>query len=110
MTSVPYQTAAELFRLLAHPARVTLLEMLREGERCVCELEVALGQRQAYVSQQLAILRDAELVAVRRDGWRIFYRVTQPEVFRLIDAARAITGEPRLVPVPGSGNRLPPVC
>lgn len=97
----PCATAPVLFKALTHPVRLSMLDMLRGGERCVCEIEAALGRRQAYVSQQLAVLRDACLVDVRRDGWRVFYRASRPEVFDLIDAARMLTGE--------TGRRRPTV-
>jgi ArsR family transcriptional regulator len=89
-----YQSQAELFKTLAHPARLAILEVLRGGEECVCHLETALGYRQAYLSQQLAVLREAGIVQDRRDGWYTFYRVTRPEVFALLDAARGVAGLP----------------
>jgi len=89
-----YQRLADLLRILSHPTRLALLEMLRDGEECVCHMTAVLGLRQAYVSQQLIALRQAGLVEDRRDGWRIYYHVTRPETFAIIDAARAAAGEP----------------
>ncbi len=86
---------AELFKLLSHPARLAILDMLRDGEECVCHMTAMLGARQAYVSQQLMILRDAGLVIDRRDGWNIYYHVTRPEIYRILDSALAMTGEQR---------------
>ncbi len=82
----------KVFKALMHPRRVAILEQLRRGEQCVCHLEAFLGYRQAYISQQLMVLREAGLVEDRRDGWNIFYHVTQPAVFALLDTARQITG------------------
>jgi DNA-binding transcriptional ArsR family regulator len=84
---------APLFKALAHPKRLALLEALRDGERCVCELEQALKLRQAYVSQQLTVLREAGLVCYRKDGWNVFYRIGRPEVYTLLEMATAIHGE-----------------
>ena len=83
---------ANLFKALMHPARLTILETLRDGEQCVCHLEAVMGCRQAYISQHLMFLREAGLVEDRRDGTRIFYRVIRPEVFDLVDAAFQMTG------------------
>ena len=83
------EEAAALFKLLSHPSRLAILHLLREGEECVCHMEAALGLRQAYISQQLMVLRQAGLVTDRRDGWNVFYRATKPEVFDLLDAALA---------------------
>ena len=82
-----------------HPERLAILEMLRSGERCVCDIEDALGHRQAYVSQQLIVLRNAGLVESRRDGWRVFYRVITPEIFAVIPTAQAVLSRPTQVPM-----------
>ena len=58
----------QIFKVLTHPARLAILEILRDGEHCVCHMEAHLGFRQAYISQQLSVLRDAGLVQDRRDG------------------------------------------
>lgn len=96
MNAKVLQPQAKLFRALMHPARLAILEILRDGEECVCHMEAALGYRQAYISQQLAVLREAGLVRDRRDGWNVFYWVVQPQVFELLDAAREMVGGPVL--------------
>ena len=87
-----YDNSAKLFKALMHPARLEILNILRDGEHCVCHIEAALGYRQAYISQQLSVLREAGLVQDRRDGWNVHYRVTQPQVFALLDVAMAMVG------------------
>jgi DNA-binding transcriptional ArsR family regulator len=93
MNTITAERHAQLFKALMHPVRLQILDVLRGGEECVCHLEAHLGQRQAYVSQQLAILRRADLVADRRDGPNIFYRIARPEVLTLLDTARAMAGD-----------------
>lgn len=83
------QDLAALFRALAHPQRLAILEALEGKELCVCDMEEVLGLRQAYVSQQLAVLREAGLVCFRRDGWNVLYRIARPEVYELLDLAEA---------------------
>ncbi len=83
---------SSLFRALAHPARVAILDILRNGEQCVCHIEAHLGYRQAYISQQLAVLRECGLIQDHRDGLNIYYRVVRPEVFALIDVGRTMVG------------------
>jgi DNA-binding transcriptional ArsR family regulator len=87
-----YGESAKLFKALMHPARLEILDILRDGEACVCHIEAALGQRQAYISQQLSVLREAGIVQDRRDGWNVHYRVTQPQVFALLDVAITMVG------------------
>ena len=90
-----FESSAKLFKTLMHPGRLEILDTLRNGEACVCHLEAALGYRQAYISQQLSVLREAGLVQDRRDGWNIFYRVSQPQVYAVIDAAQSASGGSR---------------
>lgn len=84
-------TPAQIFKVLNHPGRIAILELLRDGEHCVCHLEAFLGLRQAAISQQLAVLRDAGIIQDRRDGWNIYYRVVNEQIFAVLDAARALT-------------------
>lgn len=89
-----YEAQARLFKALMHPARLAIVDVLRAGEACVCHLEAALGYRQAYISQQLMVLREAGFVTDRREGWNIYYRVSAPEVFAVMDAVREPSGAP----------------
>ncbi len=81
-----YDDAAARFKALAHPVRVQILDMLRGGELCVCHLETALGKRQAYISQQLMVLRDAGLVESRKEGLSVFYRLVDTPTHALLGA------------------------
>ncbi len=82
----PYEAQAQLLKVLTHPARLAILDILRDGEHCVCHMEAYLGYRQAYISQQLMVLREAGLIQDRRDGWNVFYRVAEPRVFDILSA------------------------
>ncbi len=87
-----YQAHADLLKTLSHPTRLAILDILRDGEQCVCHMEATLGLRQAYISQQLMILKQAELIDARRDGLNLYYRVVKPEIFGLLDELPALTG------------------
>jgi len=87
-----YQAQTEFLKTISHPTRLAVLDILREGEQCVCHMEAMLGLRQAYLSQQLMVLREAGLVEVRRDGLNMYYRVIKPEVFAVLDAINAARG------------------
>ena len=87
-----YEQETKLYKALTHPARLAILDLLRDGEACVCHMEATFGYRQAYISQQLMVLRDAGLVEVRRDGLNIYYRVIRPEIFAVLDSMRQVTG------------------
>ena len=87
-----YVSEIQILKVLAHPARIAILEILRNGEQCVCHFEAALGLRQAYISQQLMVLRRAGIVTSRREGWNHYYRVTKPEIYAVLDALYQVTG------------------
>ncbi len=81
-----FQAQARLFRVLAHPMRLRLLNVLCGGEECVCHLTTLLRRRQAYVSQQLMFLRQAGLLADRKEGARVYYRIKDKNLFRILAA------------------------
>lgn len=83
---------ASLLRLLGQPARLRILLAIAEEEACVCHLEALLGYRQAYISQHLMALRAAGLVASRREGRNIFYRLVVPSARDLILQAAVLAG------------------
>ncbi len=89
----PFEAQAQIFKVLTHPARIAILEILRDGEHCVCHMEAHLGLRQAYISQQLAVLREAGFIQDRRDGWNIYYRVVDARIFEALDIVQKITGQ-----------------
>jgi len=74
---------AALFKGLADPGRVRILHALRRGEMCVCDLAAFLGVSESAVSHQLRMLRQLRLVANRRDGAVLYYRLRDGIVERL---------------------------
>jgi len=77
--------AAQFLKALSHPGRLEILCHLAEGEKCVATLEGLLGLRQAAVSQQLARLRSEGLVASRREGKTIYYRLSDDKTQRVLE-------------------------
>jgi len=102
---------AVFFKALMHPVRLQILAILRDGEECVCHMEATLGLRQAYISQHLAVLREAGLVSVRREGWNIYYQAIKAGVFDIVDAAAGIvTGGKGTVGLPGDSRTRGCAC
>lgn len=87
-----YRLPSKVLKVLAHPERLRLLNALRAGEECVCHLTTLLHHRQAYVSQQLMCLRRAGLIEDRKEGLRVYYRIKDPRVFEVLDAANVLAG------------------
>ena len=80
---------AKVFNALADPVRLKILEYLRDGEKCVCQIVPHVGLAQPLVSRHLAILKRCGLVRDRKKGNRRFYSVTNPAIFKVIDAVDA---------------------
>ena len=87
-----YDTQSDFLKAISHSTRLAILDILRDGEQCVCHMEAMLDLRQAYISQQLMVLKQAELVDSRRDGLNLYYRVVKPEVFTVLDTIKSVTG------------------
>ncbi|MEU5097882.1 metalloregulator ArsR/SmtB family transcription factor [Streptomyces sp. NPDC020996] len=90
MTAPLYQLKAEFFKTLGHPARIRVLELLSEREHAVAEMLPEVGIEPAHLSQQLAVLRRANLVRTRKEGSTVYYSLTSPEVAELLGVARTI--------------------
>jgi ArsR family transcriptional regulator len=88
-----YHLHAAVCKALGHPARMKALDLLREGEECVCRLAPQVGVTESNMSQLLATLRRAGLVDTRRDGHIIYYRVRDERVFEVIDHMREILAD-----------------
>lgn len=85
-----HEIKASLFRVLGHPARVRILEVLRDGEQSVGALQAELELDSSGTSQHLAALRRVGVVQSRRDGTTVYYRVDIERVYDLLDAGRDI--------------------
>ncbi|MEV7981271.1 metalloregulator ArsR/SmtB family transcription factor [Streptomyces sp. NPDC086519] len=90
MSTPLYHLKAEFFKTLSHPARIRVLELLSEREHAVAELLPEVGIEAAHLSQQLAVLRRANLVVTRKEGSTVYYSLTSPPVAELLRVARTI--------------------
>jgi len=89
--SVPLsEVKAELFKALAHPARIRALEVLVEGECSVGELQPLVGIESSHLSQQLGVLRRAGLVTTRKQGATVYYAIKDPLVAELLLVAKRL--------------------
>ncbi|KPK57540.1 MAG: hypothetical protein AMS21_11335 [Gemmatimonas sp. SG8_38_2] len=80
------QQAATMLRCIGHPVRLQIIELLdRDGEQNVTAIYGALGIEQAVASQHLNLMRDKGVLASRRDGVNVYYRIDDTRVTRVID-------------------------
>lgn len=86
------EEVAERLRILAQPTRLMILSLLRAGERSVGEIEKTLGLKQPGLSQQLGELRQAEMVATRREAKSIYYKLADDRVELLVSVLERVLG------------------
>ena len=84
------QFKADFFKALAHPLRIRILELLSEGDKNVNELQTLIGSEGSAVSQQLAILRNKNIVHGTKDGNKVTYSLRDPMLVELLTVARQI--------------------
>ena len=91
MRDVPIsEIKADLFRALAHPARIRILEVLADGERSVGDMAPLVGIESSHLSQQLAVLRRAGLVSTRKEASTVYYAIRDEATVELLAVAKRI--------------------
>lgn len=89
-----YERLSAKLKLLAHPERLRILDVLRRDSECVCHLEALLHKPQPYVSQQLRLLREAHVITDEKAGNNVYYRIVDPDVTAWLDEILSpITGQ-----------------
>ncbi|MBN1316642.1 MAG: winged helix-turn-helix transcriptional regulator [Anaerolineales bacterium] len=86
MAAGRYSRQARLFKLLSHPTRLEIIDVLRQGDACVCNLQKALNLSQPFISRQLQVLRNAGVVDTQRDGQFIYYRLADTRLEQSLNA------------------------
>ena len=82
------QFKADIFQGLAHPTRIAIIDLLRQGEAPVGDFVEKLGLEQANLSQHLAVLRARQIVVTRKAGNQVFYSVRDPLIWKMLDLMR----------------------
>ncbi len=76
---------ADILKALAQPTRLKIIEFLRDGERCVCEIFPAIGEEQSNTSRHLNMMQAAGVLSRRKEGLKIFYAIKHPEILEIMD-------------------------
>ncbi|OCZ49866.1 metalloregulator ArsR/SmtB family transcription factor [Dehalobacter sp. TeCB1] len=90
MSNMSDQLVANVFKTLAHPTRIQIVKLLREGELCVCEILPNLDSEQSNTSQHLTVLKNKGIVESKKEGTKVIYSVKNKEVYQMIELAEAI--------------------
>jgi DNA-binding transcriptional ArsR family regulator len=89
-----YKQISASLKLLAHPERLRILDVLRREAECVCHLEALLNKPQPYVSQQLRLLRELNVIQDEKVGNNVYYRLVDPEITAWLEhILGSVTGE-----------------
>jgi ArsR family transcriptional regulator len=81
---------AEILKAIAQPTRMKIIDFLRDGERCVCEIFPAIDEEQSNTSRHLNMMQGCGILARRKEGIKIMYRLKHPEVLEILELASAI--------------------
>ena len=81
---------AEILKALAQPTRLKILELLRNGERCICEIVPAINGEQSNISRHISLMQKSHLVTTRKDGVRVMVKVSDPKIFEILDRVSVI--------------------
>jgi DNA-binding transcriptional ArsR family regulator len=81
---------AEILKVLAQPTRLKILELLRNGERCICEIVPAINGEQSNISRHISLMQKSHLVTTRKDGVRVMVKVSDQKIFEILDKVSAI--------------------
>jgi DNA-binding transcriptional ArsR family regulator len=81
---------AEVLKVLAQPTRLKVLELLRKGEKCICEIVPALDGEQSNISRHISLMQKARLVTTRKDGVKVMVKVSDPKIFEILDSINVI--------------------
>ena len=79
------QLKSEVLKALGQPTRLKILEMLRNGERCICEIVPAINGEQSNISRHISTMQKSHLITTRKDGVKVMVKVRDPRVFEILD-------------------------
>lgn len=78
------ERVADVLKAIAHPERLRIIELLEHGEKCVSDIVEGVGGKQSITSQQLNMMKDKGVLASRRDGANVYYRIANKNVIRVL--------------------------
>ena len=80
------QLKSEVLKALAQPTRLKILELLRNGERCICEIVPAINGEQSNISRHISTMQKSHLITTRKDGVKVMVKVRDPRIFEILDS------------------------
>jgi ArsR family transcriptional regulator len=90
MEEETFELKADILKALAQPTRLKILECLRKGERCICEIIPAVNGEQSNISRHISLMQKSRLVITRKDGVKVMVKVSDPKIFDILDRLCAV--------------------
>ncbi len=81
---------SDLLKALAQPTRLKILELLREGEKCICEIIPAINGEQSNISRHISLMQKSHLVSTRKDGIKVMVKISDPRIFEILDKVSVV--------------------
>ena len=76
---------ADILKAMAQPTRLRILELLRDGEKCICEIIPAINGEQSNISRHISLMQKCRLVSTRKDGVKVMVKIRDPRIFEILD-------------------------
>ncbi|MBL7215405.1 MAG: winged helix-turn-helix transcriptional regulator [Phycisphaerae bacterium] len=83
-----FEKQAQIAKAIAHPVRVAVLDYLKNGEQCVCDIAAAVKTERTNLSKHLSVMTSAGVLQSRKDGLKVMYRIKTPCVLRFLDCIK----------------------
>jgi ArsR family transcriptional regulator len=76
---------ADILKAMAQSTRLRILELLRDGEKCICEIIPAINGEQSNISRHISLMQKSRLVSTRKDGVKVIVKIRDPRIFEILD-------------------------
>jgi ArsR family transcriptional regulator len=90
MEEKTFELKADILKALAQPTRLKILECLRKGERCICEIIPAVNGEQSNISRHISLMQKSHLLITRKEGVKVMVKVSDPKIFDILDQVCAV--------------------
>jgi DNA-binding transcriptional ArsR family regulator len=76
---------ADVLKAIAQPTRLKILELLRSGEKCICEIIPAINGEQSNISRHISVMQKSHLITTRKEGVKVMVKIRDPKIFEILD-------------------------
>jgi len=85
-----YEKQAEIAKAIAHPLRIAIIDFLKDGEQCVCDIAEHIGSERSNVSRHLSVMVNAGVLEYRKDGLKVIYKLKTPCILEFFSCIKGV--------------------